>query len=403
MQIGWIDFSKEDRKKVLSIIDLLSEDGTLDELGIAPIRDGFANLFFPGTSTIQTRAKYFLVVPYVLDTLARESIVDSATFLKRLNEKEHKCGQILYAQNANGTIGSRTLKSGGWVKRSPSDIYWAGIRRYGIFSEGKMSLHEYARVSCASSREKKVLRRLGNRNDDAAEYERDDANAGTMFSASFWNLPPHPADWSWMDTLTMELTPSEAEFLKAQIECTQSDSMLAFILKNNLIDMPEMINFLSLGETNMIDAFPNDMQADYAMATAFSIFIYGARIRYNVILSDGKNEQANSEWAVYSPNLDACATLELDKIFERLKVINPLLRKFLYAIQQNMRSGDIAALDECIKKREIQLKGANRAKINRVGEFPSDDWVGGRILDYRFENAMTIVRDIFQGLEETLC
>lgn len=63
MQIGWIDFSKEDRKKVLSVIELLSEKSALDELGIAPIRDGFADLFFPGTSTIQTRAKYFSSSP----------------------------------------------------------------------------------------------------------------------------------------------------------------------------------------------------------------------------------------------------------------------------------------------------------------------------------------------------
>ena len=49
MQLGWIDFSKNERNKVLNVLNLLSEAGTLDELGIAPIRDGYANLFFPGT------------------------------------------------------------------------------------------------------------------------------------------------------------------------------------------------------------------------------------------------------------------------------------------------------------------------------------------------------------------
>lgn len=57
MQLGWIDFSKTERSKILSVLDLLSENGTLDELGIAAVRDGFSNLFFPGTSTIQTRAQ----------------------------------------------------------------------------------------------------------------------------------------------------------------------------------------------------------------------------------------------------------------------------------------------------------------------------------------------------------
>lgn len=60
LQLGWVDFSKEQRNKVLSVINLLSEPEAVDELGIGIIRDGFANMFFPGTSTIQTRAKYFL-------------------------------------------------------------------------------------------------------------------------------------------------------------------------------------------------------------------------------------------------------------------------------------------------------------------------------------------------------
>ena len=69
MELGWIDFSKSERSKVLSVLDLLSESGTLDELGIAAVRDGFSNLFFPGTCTIQTRAKYFFAVPYALKQL----------------------------------------------------------------------------------------------------------------------------------------------------------------------------------------------------------------------------------------------------------------------------------------------------------------------------------------------
>ena len=65
MQLGWIDFSKEDRDKVHDVMNLLQEQGAVDELGIGLVRDAFANYFFPGTSTVQTRAKYFLIVPYL--------------------------------------------------------------------------------------------------------------------------------------------------------------------------------------------------------------------------------------------------------------------------------------------------------------------------------------------------
>lgn len=34
MQIGWIDFSKSDRDKVLGVIQLFAEQTAMDELGI---------------------------------------------------------------------------------------------------------------------------------------------------------------------------------------------------------------------------------------------------------------------------------------------------------------------------------------------------------------------------------
>lgn len=74
MQLGWIDFSKEDRQKALDVINLLSEQGAVDELGIGIIRDAFANYFFPGTSTIQTRAKYAFNSPMRPFVLATTSI-----------------------------------------------------------------------------------------------------------------------------------------------------------------------------------------------------------------------------------------------------------------------------------------------------------------------------------------
>jgi len=132
MQLGWIDFSKEDRQKALDVINLLSEQGAVDELGIGIVRDAFANYFFPGTSTIQTRAKYFLIVPYVL----REAVdgrygKDVNRILRAIDSAEKDCGiRLLEADpKAEGVIGSRVLPKG-WVARKPSDIYWNGIRTF---------------------------------------------------------------------------------------------------------------------------------------------------------------------------------------------------------------------------------------------------------------------------------
>lgn len=135
MELGWIDFSKEERSKVLDVINLLAEDGTLDELGISAIRDGFANLFFPGTSTIQTRAKYFLIVPYALADLEYDKTTDHQKLLDIMDDIERRCGEIMLNTGGEGVIGSRNLKSGRWVQRTPADIYWNGLRTYGIFTD----------------------------------------------------------------------------------------------------------------------------------------------------------------------------------------------------------------------------------------------------------------------------
>ncbi|MDB2497522.1 DUF6361 family protein [Verrucomicrobiales bacterium] len=46
--LGWIDFDSEDSAKVQMVLDLLSDKGVIDELGIGVIRDSFADRMFPG-------------------------------------------------------------------------------------------------------------------------------------------------------------------------------------------------------------------------------------------------------------------------------------------------------------------------------------------------------------------
>ncbi len=62
--LTWLDVSAEQQRRVREIIRLFEEPGTRDELGIGPVRDSFSELLFPGTSVIQTRARYFLFVPW---------------------------------------------------------------------------------------------------------------------------------------------------------------------------------------------------------------------------------------------------------------------------------------------------------------------------------------------------
>jgi hypothetical protein len=91
------------------------------------------------------------------------------------------------------------------------------------------------------------------------------------------------------------------------------------------------------------------------------------------------------------------ANIDIDHILLKLGIIKPDLKNFLKQIQTCMVNKDIETMRKHIKAREIQLKGVNRAKTAHPGEFNPNNWIGGAELDYRFNNAKTIIRDIFES------
>ena len=398
MPLGWIDFSKSERNKVLSVLDLLMEQGTLDELGIAPIRDGFANLFFPGTSTIQTRAKYFLIVAYALKDIELDKETNPNRCAKHFNEIERRCGeQFLSAGiDTEGIIGSRSLRQNSWVKRTPADIYWAGLRSYGI-ARGNVTFNEFVRAICVMKQDEAELLKLGNRNDESEDKDADDKDAGGHHRLQFLNIPTY--DPGWIKDLRITLTEDEGSFLKMQIMHSFPDSMLAHILRNNMTEVLDCETFQDL--ERYMHMFSDEIQRNYRLAIQFSDFLYALRILYNIIVSDGANEDANIEWTMIKNQLNELANVDLELIYKKLDIYrNPMLCKFLNTCQELMKKEDIEGLKAEICKRERFLKH-ERAKTMHPGEFNPTDWFGGRALGYRFNNARTIVRDIWES--ESLC
>ena len=394
MQLGWIDFSKADRQKALDVINLLNEKGAVDELGIGIVRDAFANYFFPGTSTIQTRAKYFLIVPYILKEVeAGKFGKDVNKVCKAVDDAEKKCAiKLLDAKpKPDGVIGERVLPRG-WVARKPSDIYWNGIRTYKIFCNDGISVSEYIPLAIRFCEQKSVSR-IGNRNDDAEESDRDDSDAGDNGNIRLWNLPIYHDDWQ--EKLTIELTREEALYLDRQIQKSTKGSLLEYILKHH-IDMNKYDGFASLAAelSEMVD---EKLVYMMKLACGFSELVYMARVRYNVILSEGENELAVDEWERVQSNIKQRANVDLNAVFSELKLLNPRTAGFLHGIQAAFMSSNVELADELICKRERSLKGANRAKLGRTKEFDHDKWIGGGELDYRFFNARGIVNDIYVG------
>ena len=406
MQMGWIDFSKTERDKVASVIEGLRKKGVLDELGIAQIRDGFANLFFPGTTTIQTRAKYFLMVPYIFKSLESNSIKDYDKLKKELVDLEKECAIKLLGEDMSddeededegGVIGKRSIRQGKWVKRPPSSIYWAGLKTYGIIYYPSFSIDEYLNTVSIRKSLKENISKSGNSNDSSDEG-RDDKGYGDIQSFNFWNIETYTTDWK--ENLKMDLTKEEGKFLKRQIIESCPDSMIAFILKNNRTDIFEYDSFSDLED---IAKFSDNLEYQFNLAKDFSDFNFVLRILFNVVASNGENKDADyyinnpKEWCGKS-TLKEISEIDLEAIFTLLDIRDNSLRSFLLDCQELMEEEKIEELKDRIKKREISLKGENRSKTCNPDE-SGEKWFAGYELDYRFGVAKTIIEDIFKSEE----
>lgn len=396
LQIGWIDYGSRDRNKILSILSLLSAPEAVDELGIGVVRDGFADLLFPGTSTLQTRAKYFLLVPYIMMELERENILNPKVFLDRLSNEEIALISILKKDNAEGVIGGR---SGEKLQRKPSSIYWNGLNTFGIFQNySRLSLNGYTRAVCALKREERLLSAAGHI--DKGE-RADDADKMYCGASGFWRVPPPPENWR--ESVTIELTDEEAGFLRDRIIKSEhsKDSLLAHILRNNFYEVVTYDDISIIGKKFEL---PQDIREDYEMAQRFAEFIYGANIRFNVILSGGQNDEANEEWKIWYGSVTDGFVRNYD-IYEAVNRLSisrhnrARLLPFIDKWKKAVLSGDVAVMDNLIIAREIELKGKERAKLNSENSSWQDGvWLGGRRLQYRFRNTRRLIEDICNGL-----
>ena len=210
----------------------------------------------------------------------------------------------------------------------------------------------------------------------------------------FWNIPTY--DDEWFDKLKIELTKEEAKFLKERIINSCGESIFAHALKNNLWEIMECDSFENLKD--MIRLFPKQIQKDYRLAKDFSEFNYVLRIIYNIVLSDEKNEEANEALDNYRSEMKNIANIDLEAVFACTDAWkNPMMCKFLLAAKSEMLDENISGLKKIVENREVFLKGSGRARCAHPGEFDNTEWFGGYKLNYRFDNAIKIMNDIYTG------
>ena len=263
---SWLDYSEQERRQAIDVIDLFREEDTRDELGLGTIRDPLSDLLFPGTSTIQTRARYFLFIPWVYRTVERRK-PSASEWPTKLRQLQRKIRDALITGGEDvGVIGFRTAD----VQRLPSGVYWAGLKQWGI-------------LRFRGSEED--LRRFHDTQRCADETPIADGGESLDLRRAIWD--PHLPDMpeALFDRATFELTTEEAEYLVQHIAERFPRSAMAHLLltRQNVNESAAYV-----WDQVWAESPPAALAGTIKNARNFSEVMHGAALVYNLLLAEAK-------------------------------------------------------------------------------------------------------------------
>lgn len=395
---SWLDYSDQDRQKTMDIIKLFRESDTRDELGIGRVRDTFSDLLFPGTSTLQTRAKYFLFVPWIYLALEKREVSSARIDARARREEVNLIHTLLEGEDIEGVIGA---VSKGDLMRMPSSIYWQGLEVWGIrlFSGSR---RQYYRSLDTYYRSKSF------------QHKDEDGNLISRGRMPNWHpgLPPAPEDFP--DQASLKLHSEEAAYLQERLLTNVGQSLLTY-----LVDQGE-----SIPETKFpwlipkTQDLPEPLRMWLAHARNFSELIWGAPLLYNLMLAELDQSQRLieryrgmiQEWADLiasrGPVFKGWDRSEFWAIIHREYGKLPIpTTRFIdawwdLALQSPWTIADSSEARDLIRDRERSLKkGQARLFSQRAREMWGGS-AGTAQLDFRWGNgARQIIVDIIQGLK----
>jgi len=410
--LGWIDFSPDDRNKVENVLAMISERGTLDELGIGQIRDAYSDALFPGISTIQTRAKYFITVPRIIrDFQMLPPSRKKHGLQSYLKERENEVARVLasvHSEDEVGIIGHTRIHSGG-VDRRPSVIYWNGLRTFGIVKT-PLSLADYCRHIEASVAHSEM---------ELAEIVEGSDEKDVQYKNMTIALPDQSSDWLSPDKLRLKLSVKEADFLKQKLIATPAlehsvltqllrhDEDLAYKainIESDKIKAFELLTNLMLKNRKVSQQCKNNIQ----LANEFSLAIEGPHIIYNVIAAeknsfDSEVIQYKEKYQAWEEKVHELRLFHADSANRWLSIFNNrsthstngrptnFVNDFCKMMQK--KNVPLSQLKERVLKQAQDNKG-DRSMLNK--KLTDEKSIRIHRLDYRWRSAKVILRDILR-------
>lgn len=403
--LAWIDYDSKARERTHRILSLFQEKESRDELGLGSVRDSFADKLFPGTSTIQTRLRYMLFVPWIYISLEKKRI-PAESFELQADQLERDLVQpLMDSDDRSGVFGKTVGKK---LKRLPSSVYWAGLGVWGIRLT-PFSQDAYHRRINETYRHRDYIKSL----EKDARSKGDDIDHKQRTANQNWHprLPQPPLDFP--DKVDFDLTREEAEFIRDRIQVTCPKSLLSFLALNC-----KQADTNAPWEHPDYGSFSEEHRELLTHARLFSEVMHGAALLYNIELAKlreldelvNEHQASFDDWMenlpfeeVYAWPLNRLWELTIDDSHN----ISPQTRSFVNQwIEHVKRSpknihSNVEVLN-LIKKREMKLKGSRSRYRNQRA---LEQWGGysaiGKFL-YRWPNVKVLLNDLYQGLKREI-
>ncbi len=423
-KIGWIDFSPLQRDRVKKFMDLMGMGGVQDELGVGMIRDAMSNRIFPGFSTLYTRAKYFFITPYILldrDTKQKKN-QSGREYFRKAEINTNRTIINFYKENPDRVKESYfgKDKQDGELKRQPSEIYWNGITKLRLVEPGStldQLLHD---------KRSTVEELLSNNQGDDVTKEQGEKIGSNPASVGY------TTDWIHeIEQHGLSLNPIEAQTLIDRLKAYTPDSLPAELVSNPNIwelykDASTAYKKSKHYKDNAMVYFVKEayqliknerLRNNLIAAHDMSLFLYGPHIAYNIRLwgkfqaSDAFIQDRREEGRIWLNTLRSrmidFAHFDINNCMINTN-IKPPTKSFLKEVQslihQSEKWDDIE--DEfcnLVEKQERWNKKTKSrfVKIEKeqvVDEMGKEQWLGLDMINYRYDATLSIIKDIYDGL-----
>jgi hypothetical protein len=392
---GWLDTDESQRKKVLEIVQLFKDEGTVDELGVGSVRDTIANALFPGTSVLHTRLRYALFIPWLLQRSAVEHGAEQMS--RAMRQHEIALIHALLKTRQRGVIGKQAKER---LKRMPSAAYWAQLAAWDVRTS-----HEGGHVSVSGFfRHAHAVKALNSRTVPADDLEARDQPERLLLDP---NLPPPPPQL--LESATFDLTPEEEEYLSTKITVSTDGSLLSWLVTHP----PAHATTDYIWDLDDVDvrAFPAQSQRLVEHGRRFHSAIFGATLLYNLMLSEKAKwdegvEDYTKELGAWRGEMeDAQAMLGWDRVdfwatlVQENRRLSPVTKHFVDGWLDLLEEATDVSKDHAarslVERRERQIKGGRARLVNAAA---LDNWSGssGLVrLDYRWHIARDLLNDLY--------